>query len=77
MRKRSGFKIVKDIISKYKNNLTESSKRELIDAMKRELIIRRKGFIFLIDSGKGSMTSFADMGSYEYGSSDLKGRKRE
>ena len=76
-RKRSGFKIVRDTILKYKNSLTDVNKRQLIDSLKRELIISRKGFIFFLDSGKKSMISLADLGSHEFGISSLKGRKRK
>ena len=76
-RKRRGNKIVMDTLLEYKNKLTDVDKRQLIDVLKRELIIQRKGFMFLIDSEKRSMISLADLGSYEFGISSLKGRKRK
>lgn len=76
-RKRTKSKIIIDTVSKYKNRLTKSDKRQLIEALKRELIIQRKGFLFFIDSEKRSMISLADTGSYEFGIRSLKGRKRK
>ena len=75
-RKRRGFKIVTDTILKYKNKLTKSDKQQLISALKRQLIIQRKGFIFFIDSEESNRISLADLGSYEFGISSLK-RKRK
>lgn len=79
-RKRRGFEIVMDILSKYKNRLTKSERKQLISALERKLIIQKKGIIFLIDSGKASMTSLADIGSYELGWDRLeesKGQRRK
>ena len=76
-RKRRGFEIVVATILKYEKCLTEGNKQKLMDALERELIIQREGILYLIDSGKASMTSLADIGSPEFGISDLKGRKRK
>ena len=75
MRRRTN-KIVFDTLIKYKDKLSNSDKQKLLDALKRELIIQRKGIIYLIDAGKGKMTSLANIGSYEFGHDSLRGRKR-
>ena len=76
-RKRRGSEIVMDTLLKYKNKLTKSDKQRLISVLKRELIIQKKGIVFFIDSEESDRISLADIGSYEFGISDLKGRKRK